>query len=168
MHVNQIEAGDNNDISGGWNVATTGVQADWRSDRGAPAAWPRTDAAARSGRHPQMSLVSSAALAAASDVETEMALITERWTGYGRDRVYVSLPDGQRVGWLNLLTGDRVVVVESFADHVRSSLDGWLADPENHDARPVLADDDVTIDLRDGAPIRAFLTRRLRRNQLAH
>ena len=32
-------------------------------------------------------------------------LVAKRWTRYGKDRVYVSSPDGQRVGWLDLLDG---------------------------------------------------------------
>ena len=32
-------------------------------------------------------------------------LTVKRWTRYGKDRLYVNLPDGSRVGWLDLQTG---------------------------------------------------------------
>jgi hypothetical protein len=34
-------------------------------------------------------------------------LETKRWTRYGKDRIYVSAPDGARVGWLDLLTQEQ-------------------------------------------------------------
>ena len=34
-------------------------------------------------------------------------MVTKRWNRYGKDRIYVSTPDGQRVGWLDLLDGSR-------------------------------------------------------------
>lgn len=36
-------------------------------------------------------------------------LTVKRWTRYGQDRLYVSTEDGQRVGWLDLLTGQEVM-----------------------------------------------------------
>ena len=47
-----------------------------------------------------------------------------RWTRYGKDRLYVSTEDGQRVGWLDLLTGEATVEMpehtDTFHDAVRA------------------------------------------------
>lgn len=42
-------------------------------------------------------------------------LETKRWTRYGKDRVYVSTLDGQRVGWLDLQDGSQHLEDESLA-----------------------------------------------------
>ena len=37
---------------------------------------------------------------------TDMDTLTvKRWRRFGKDRLYVNLPDGDRVGWLDLQTG---------------------------------------------------------------
>jgi len=40
----------------------------------------------------------------------------DRWTRYGKDRLYVSTEDGQRVGWLDLMTGMATVEMPECAD----------------------------------------------------
>ena len=182
-------------------MARTGAQAEWRPEHGSDAAWQRSDTGTRIGRPAQMSLVSSSTMAADEADAAELldaaesapghsalelsapALSAERWTGYGRDRVYVSTSAGQRVGWLNLVTGDRVLIVagdESMVELLDGCIETWLADPLNEPDRRGWTDwqrpgeaavdeaapEDQTIDLRDGAPIRAFLSRRRRRIQL--
>ena len=42
-------------------------------------------------------------------------LETKRWRRYGKDRIYVSTADGQRVGWLDLLDGSRHLEVPEHA-----------------------------------------------------
>lgn len=124
-------------------------------------------------------------------VEPDLVLMlsAQRWTGYGRDRLYISSSGGLRIGWLNLITGDRVITVDDrriaeIAVLLHVCIDDWLDDPDNQPDRrgwsvtetetetaeeaDVAAEagvDDETIDLRDGAPIRAFLARRRRRLQ---
>ena len=174
MHVDRLGADESN-ISGGWNVAMTGAQAEWREGPGSHGGSHPSVVAPRVGRSPQMSLVSSTTLEGVPDtgapaeaavgVEPTPEVWTERWIGYGRDRVYVSLPGGVRIGWLNLLTGDRVVVADQFVGLVHDRIDAWLADPENDPVGSTTCRADAeTIDLRDGAPIRAFLSRRRRRS----
>ena len=43
-------------------------------------------------------------------------LTVKRWTRYGKDRLYVTSEDGQRVGWLDLLTDESTVDLPEFTD----------------------------------------------------
>lgn len=47
-------------------------------------------------------------------------LVTTRWTGYGKDRLYVKTPDGTAVGHIDLLTGAVEVQVAEFDSEVRT------------------------------------------------
>lgn len=54
---------------------------------------------------------------------TPPRLVTKRWTRYGKDRLYVETSTGEKVGWLDLVTGtttlDREDLVDSFREAVR-------------------------------------------------
>jgi hypothetical protein len=43
-------------------------------------------------------------------------LVVSRWTRYGKDRLYVSTDSGQRVGWLDLVTGEPTLEMPEMAD----------------------------------------------------
>lgn len=62
-----------------------------------------------------------------------MTLQVVRWTRYGRDRLYVKDADGQQVGWVDLLTGDRLVerveAAAAFEAAVAAYLDQETASP---------------------------------------
>ena len=55
---------------------------------------------------------------------TASTLVVRRWTRYGKDRLYVSTSGGERVGWLDLLTGDctveRVDLTKEFHEALRA------------------------------------------------
>ena len=51
-----------------------------------------------------------------------LVLTVKRWTRYGKDRLYVSTEDGQRVGWLDLLTGQEVIERPDLAQHFQTVL----------------------------------------------
>lgn len=57
-------------------------------------------------------------------------LAVKRWTRFGKDRLYVSTKDGQRVGWLDLLTGEAMVempeYIDAFHEAVRAHQDGQV------------------------------------------
>lgn len=52
------------------------------------------------------------------------ALMVKRWTRYGKDRLYVSTSEGERIGWLDLLTGESTIercdLSKQFHDAVRA------------------------------------------------
>jgi hypothetical protein len=48
----------------------------------------------------------------------------KRWTRYGKDRLYVSTEDGQRVGWLDLMTGEPTVEMPELADAFHAAIRG--------------------------------------------
>ncbi|MGN6300685.1 MAG: nuclease-related domain-containing protein [Angustibacter sp.] len=54
-------------------------------------------------------------------------LTTARWRKYGKDRLYVSTADGLRVGWVDLLTGDRVVERDDLEGPFTDAVHGWTA-----------------------------------------
>jgi hypothetical protein len=56
------------------------------------------------------------------------SLTVKRWTRYGKDRLYVATEDGQRVGWLDLLTGQSIVEMPEFADAFHEAVRGHLHD----------------------------------------
>lgn len=55
------------------------------------------------------------------------ALVVKRWTKHGKDRLYVSLLDGTKVGFADLLSGntnlERPDLAEDFHQAVQSHLD---------------------------------------------
>lgn len=57
-----------------------------------------------------------------SDLLTGNSVTVARWTRYGKDRLYVTALDGQRVGWHDLLTGqdtiERTEVTDAFSEAV--------------------------------------------------
>jgi hypothetical protein len=60
-------------------------------------------------------------------------LTVKRWRRYGKDRLYVNLPDGGRVGWLDLQTGQRTLEREdlqaAFEDALRTHASDEAKDP---------------------------------------
>lgn len=49
-------------------------------------------------------------------------LVVKRWTRYGKDRVYVSTAEGERVGWRDLKTGETVVQAPRHAVELEAAL----------------------------------------------
>lgn len=47
---------------------------------------------------------------------------TKRWTRYGQDRLYVSLPDGTAVGWVDLLGGEERILLAEHAVEFRRAV----------------------------------------------
>jgi hypothetical protein len=59
------------------------------------------------------------------DATAEIPSMTvKRWTRYGKDRLYVSSKDGQRVGWLDLLTGQSTLEMPEFTDAFHEAVRG--------------------------------------------
>ncbi len=54
-------------------------------------------------------------------------LLTQRWTKFGKDRLYVKTDDGLDVGWLDLVDGSRLVTKPQFAEAFNLTLESWLA-----------------------------------------
>jgi hypothetical protein len=71
---------------------------------------------------------------------TEPLRVT-RWRKFGHDRLYVSTGDDVRVGWVNLLTGERTLELE---EH-REAFDRALADHPDAPAAPVVAEPDSAL-----------------------
>jgi hypothetical protein len=61
-----------------------------------------------------------------------------RWRRYGKDRLYVNGPDGVRIGWLDNLSGERVLERPEFADDFEVALakEGLPAGPALVTATP--------------------------------
>jgi len=72
-----------------------------------------------------------------AEVPNMVALRANRWTRYGRDRLYVHDSDGQRVGWVDLQTGvqtlERPDLAQEFSaivePHLAASMGGSVATP---------------------------------------
>ena len=60
------------------------------------------------------------------------ALTVSRWTKYGKDRLYVNA-DGQRVGWLDLTTGQTTLERPDLADACQAALADSYGLPESTD-----------------------------------
>ncbi len=60
----------------------------------------------------------------------------KRWTRYGKDRLYVSTEDGQRVGWLDLLAGESTLEMPQFPDALHEALRGHQAGLDGVDQGP--------------------------------
>ncbi|MGH9135383.1 MAG: nuclease-related domain-containing protein [Ilumatobacteraceae bacterium] len=66
----------------------------------------------------------------------------KRWTSYGRDRLYVTMPGGETVGWLDLKTGRSTLQRPEFRAEFASVLDEWqrsndVTDPSQPVTRPL-------------------------------
>lgn len=55
-----------------------------------------------------------------------MQLEAKRWTRHGKDRVYVSIPDGERVGWLDLLTHEQHLQQPTLTGDFKIALQPYL------------------------------------------
>ncbi|MDP9184021.1 MAG: NERD domain-containing protein [Actinomycetota bacterium] len=64
-------------------------------------------------------------------------LVFTPWTRYGHDRVYVSAPDGRRLGFLNRTTGELVLEDESWRSLVEVALSQNSSEPTKAGALPV-------------------------------
>ncbi|HEY5185653.1 MAG TPA: hypothetical protein VIM19_12275 [Actinomycetes bacterium] len=56
-------------------------------------------------------------------------LTVSRWTKYGKDRLYVNTPDGQRVGWLDLATGQTSIERPELTDAFQAALSDYYGVP---------------------------------------
>lgn len=50
-----------------------------------------------------------------------------RWRRFGKDRLYVSAPDGTKLGWLDLISGQGEVELPALADSFHAAIAVWLA-----------------------------------------
>lgn len=61
-------------------------------------------------------------------------LIARRWTRYGHDRVYVTHPDGTKIGYLDLKTGRSEIELPEWTDEFDKAVAPYLSQPpESHD-----------------------------------
>ena len=58
---------------------------------------------------------------------TPSILSAQRWTRFGKDRLYVKTADGLDVGWLDLVDGSRTISDVHFAEDFNLTIDTWLA-----------------------------------------
>jgi len=58
----------------------------------------------------------------------DQTMIVKRWTRYGKDRLYVSTEDGQRVGWLDLPSGESTVELPEFSDAFPEAISAFQED----------------------------------------
>jgi hypothetical protein len=58
------------------------------------------------------------------------ALVTQRWRRYGKDRLYVSSATGEKVGWLDLLTGERHLEPGADGDAFERAAAAWSAEAQ--------------------------------------
>jgi len=55
--------------------------------------------------------------------------VVRRWTRFGKDRLYVSTSDGQRVGWRDLASGALTVEAPQYAVELEAVLAAWAVLP---------------------------------------
>lgn len=55
-------------------------------------------------------------------------LVVTRWRRYGKDRLYVAQPDGGKVGWWDLATGEAHPESPDALSALTTTVSGWLAD----------------------------------------
>lgn len=55
------------------------------------------------------------------------SLVVKRWRRRGVDRLSVTTGDGQRLGWADLTTGERIVAQGGDEGVVRAAIDEWLS-----------------------------------------
>lgn len=70
-------------------------------------------------------------------------LTVKRWRRYGKDRLYVNLPDGGRVGWLDLQTGQTTLEREELRGAFEAALRAHApedGDPPGPSAAPAAAE----------------------------
>lgn len=52
-------------------------------------------------------------------------LVARRWTRQGRDRLYVTTPDGERVGWVDMVTGQAMLQKSALAVEFGRAVKQW-------------------------------------------
>jgi hypothetical protein len=57
-------------------------------------------------------------------VQDAPTLVANRWSRYGKHRLYVNTVDGQQVGWADLDSGERVLSMPELADAFQVAVDG--------------------------------------------
>lgn len=57
-------------------------------------------------------------------VQSAPTLVVNRWSRYGKHRLYVNTVDGQQVGWVDLDSGERVLSMPELADAFSAAVDG--------------------------------------------
>lgn len=65
-----------------------------------------------------------------------MHLTATPWHRYGKHRLYVDGPDGERLGWCDLVTGDLTVADESEREAVAECVAAWRATAREGDTVP--------------------------------
>lgn len=55
-------------------------------------------------------------------------LVARRWTRQGRDRLYVTTPAGERVGWVDMVTGQAMLQKSVLAGEFNRAVKKWRGD----------------------------------------
>jgi hypothetical protein len=74
----------------------------------------------------------------AADEPRVTVLKVSRWTRFGKDRLYVSTDQGDRVGWLDLITGQTILERPEFAEPFRVALASHVGQPSSPAVPPPL------------------------------
>jgi hypothetical protein len=73
---------------------------------------------------------------------SEQDLVVDRWKRYGKDRLYVTLPDETKVGFWDLVTGEGHPESPEHLPALRAAVENWRAEQDGDASgasRPVLA-----------------------------
>jgi len=91
-----------------------------------------------------LQLDGSALGAIAEDIRVSEVQVS-RWRKYGKDRLYVNASDGVRIGWLDCVSGERVIERPEFADAFEAAVAEHEAPPDRTPVTPP--------DARDAGPL---------------
>src|SRR5207244_1950344 len=69
-----------------------------------------------------------------SPSEPSRALAITRWKRYGKDRLYVATSTGERVGWLDLLTGEATIELVEHRQAFQQAISGHSRVQGTHSA----------------------------------
>ncbi len=61
---------------------------------------------------------------------SDQDLVVNRWKRYGKDRLYVTLPDETKVGFWDLLTGEAHPESPEYLPALQTAFEVWKADQE--------------------------------------
>lgn len=82
-----------------------------------------------------------------------MDLVVRRWTKYGHDRLYVSTPEGTKVGWLDVKTGQVTIESPEHEEDCRRALESQsVVTPLPPDPQPTYEAEEPKIECEALAP----------------
>lgn len=62
-------------------------------------------------------------------------MVVARWTRYGKDHLYVSHPDGTRLGYWDLETGESFPIEPEYDELLRCAAESWTSPQETSPQR---------------------------------